>query len=192
VENKLIVELLEKIFAANTDESKEAVVAVSRLLAREHLDESNAYLYLKIMRLNLGEASDAVFANRNPETFFSVLVPFNGLIGSCLEILTSCRPKELYFKNLLACSGIMQMTYKNPRYGFNVYRLSVNDIQHFGKYLSLRDDKLNDIIVDVLSDIWRINSGKYKDESLKAKEIVDCFFDRTKRLSEVIPEVILD
>jgi hypothetical protein len=187
----LIDGFLEKIFSGNTDESVESIIAITRLLSKEHLDRSNAYLFLKIIDLNINDASDVIFSNRSPETFFSSIIPFYELVNSCLLMMIRRRPAEFYFKNILSCFGILQMTYKNPKYGFNIYKLSITEIQHIGKYLILDDARLNDIIIDVLTDIWRQNGDRYKDVSIKAKDITDCFFDDKKRLSDVIPDVIL-
>ena len=182
---------LDKVLSGNTEESVESIISMTKLLNREHLDNSNSFFFLKVIDLNLIEASDIIFSNRNPETFFSPIIPFYELLNSCMMMLTGHRPSNFYLKNILSCFGILQMTYKNPKYGFNVFRLSINDLQHIGKYLILNDKRLNDIIIDVLSDIWKLNSVNFRDISVKAKEITDCFFDNNKKLSDVIPEVIL-
>ena len=180
----------EKIFSGKTDGSKDAVMSVARMLSTEHLDESNAYLYLKIIKFNSSEASDIIFSKRMPDSFFSVIEPFHDLVAACMDILVSYRPDELLIKNTYACMGVLQMTYKNARYGFKVYRFSVSDIQHIGKYFVLDDRKLNDIILDILNDIWSHNHDIFKDASLKAREIADVFLDGKKKLSDAIPDVI--
>jgi hypothetical protein len=187
----LISDLADRIFAANTEESKQAVIAISRLLSKEHISDSNACIYLKILNLNLEEVSEAIFSNRTPELLFSSVTPSRELVVSCLSILIGKRPKELNSKNILACLGVLQNTYKNPKYGFNVYQLSISDIQNTGKYLIIDDSKINVMIIELFNDIYRLYYPKYKDSVIKAREIIDCYFDKTKQLSDVIPGVLL-
>lgn len=182
---------IERILSSKSEENRDAVITISRFLIKESLTIDNAYYFFKILNLNIQEASDEIFKHKSPENFFTALKPFKELIQFSLKNLIEYKPKELYYKNILASFGVLQNAYKNADNGFKIYALTVSDIQHIGKYLILDNEKTSSIILELLDCIWRADTNKYKETTILAKEIVDAYYDNKKRILDVIPHNLL-
>jgi hypothetical protein len=184
-------DMLESIFNNKSPEQKEAVISFARYLTTYSLDDSNYTIFLKILNLNYEEASSIIFKGREPETFFSIISPSRELITAALNILTSYKPQKLSLENIRACLGIIYTVYKQPASGFSYYNLSISDIQHIGKYLILKNIKIENLVIPILESISSIPQKGNIDVSSFSRKVIDHFYDNKKKLEDIIPSVIL-
>lgn len=182
-------EMLNSILSSNTEESRGAVIAYARFLITERLSSSNAAIYLKILQKNIKEAANIIFENRTPELLFSNVKITRELIVSGIRILSEYKAKELYMPILLSLLGIFKNGYHNPSVGLSVYKLSVSDLHHIGKYLILNESRISEMIQDILEAL--ANTGEDKTLSGCARGILNSILDNSKNLNDVIPGVLL-
>ena len=94
--------------------------------------------------------------------------------------------------------GVFQAAYNSPLDGYKIYPPTVADVNALGKHLNEekgQDDLLNRSILDILDKLSSLE-GQNIDEDMEdlavhAHNIRNNFFDSTKRLVDVIPEVLL-
>jgi hypothetical protein len=182
-------DFIEKILNDTSIANRESFVSITKYISTYHLTGENAYLFLKIISGNIPEALDALFKNKNPESFFSTLGVNRKIILGALDILVKHKPKELEEKALLASLGILQTAYKNGREGFSIYKLSFSDIHHTAKHLVKNNKRCNDMIIDILESIW--NYDNKNEVGVLAINILNTFYDKKKKLSDFIPETLL-
>jgi len=177
------------ILSDTSVENRENIISAARYLSTYPLNADTLTYYLKIIDSNIEDALSAVFKNRNPETFFSILKPNYELISSILGTLTKYKIKTISLKSLYAALGIILMSYKNPKAGLKIYKISFSDIHHIAKYLLTEDEKAVNLIIEILESIW--NNDMKNEISVLSKNIINCFYDNKKKLSEHIPEKLL-
>jgi hypothetical protein len=107
-------------------------------------------------------------------------------------------PKQIYSKVLLALLGIIECGYHKPDDGYNICPLSITDLNNIGKFLDPSKDQLHEnnlTLLDVLDKITGL--GEYRGSLIKnvlskhAFNIRIAFFDNTKKLTDIIPQVLL-
>jgi hypothetical protein len=94
--------------------------------------------------------------------------------------------------------GVLQNAYSSPRDGYKIYQLSISDIDNLGKHLekeSGQDEPRNRCILDILEKIGSLE-GLRLDENMEqvarqALKIRNAFFDNTKVLEDIIPQVLI-
>ena len=182
---------IEDILSSNSQQSKEALISITKYLMTYHLDVSNCGLFQRILHKNIKEAADIIFRRRTPETFFSTLQPNRELITNAINTLVSYKTKELYPKIILTCLGVLENAYKQSKPGFKIYPLKTSDLQHIGKYLTLNDETISKMIIDILHDIWQSRDNKDKEVAVIAEKIIDIYQDNKKNLINIIPENLL-
>jgi hypothetical protein len=182
-------DFIEKILNDTSSANKESFLSLAKYLSTYHLTTETAYLFMKIIGANLPDALEILFKNKSPETFFSTLKINRGLICGALEILVKCKQSEIDSRALLSMLGILSAAYKNGRAGFGIYKLNFSDIHHIAKYLLKEDKKSRDIIINILESIW--NYDNKSETGVLAINIVNSFFDKKKKLSDIVPENLL-
>jgi len=141
---------------------------------------------------------DALLGTRDPFLFMSSIQPNHFIVATCFSILTKYRKGEIYPKTLGIILGVFQAAYNSPLDGYKIYPPSVADVNALGKHLNEdkgQDDLLNRSILDILDKLSSLE-GQNIDEDMEdlavhAHNIRNNFFDSTKRLVDVIPEVLL-
>jgi hypothetical protein len=179
--------MINEILADKSPAANQALIGFTRYLSSVGLTDQTAPIFIKILKRNLSETSDILFKNRDPFTFFSNITLSGEMIREVLNILTDYKPNQIDHKIFKVCLGILQKGYKSAGEGFNIYPLRVADLHHIGKYLIIQEDELNNLISDLLDDIWRLQNRTHRLSCEEAKKIRDAFLDNTKRLESVIP-----
>ncbi|WP_319560538.1 hypothetical protein [Marispirochaeta sp.] len=190
--------ILNGIFGSTTPIQVESSITFARYLNHVGIDKRNYLLFLKVLESNNQWIVDALIGKRNPILMFTVIKPNPMLVTRAFQLLSFWHPGQIYPKVLLAVIGIIQYTYYKPDDGFRIYNLEINDINNLGKFLDSERDQMqevNALILDILDKISKM--GEYRkslDKNQLAKhayQIRIAYFDRTKSLSDVIPEVLL-
>ncbi|RKX81605.1 MAG: hypothetical protein DRP58_11630 [Spirochaetes bacterium] len=182
-------QFIESMLASHTPEAEAAVVAFARHFATYPLTLDNVHIYQKILQYNNTEAVDAILKRRNPDSFFSTIEPDRSLVVFALSTLAMYRSEELYKPVVLVCLGILQNVYKNPGHGISVYSLSVSDIYHTAKYLKNADEPIETLLISFLENLNTLSRSN--NISNIAGNIIDAFFDNSKKIESIIPSSIL-
>jgi len=198
LKEKVILSLFDNIVLCNTQKAVDSAVAVARYINSIGLNNDNYVLYFVLLETNNSYVIDSLIGDKNPFLLFSPIRPNWYMLRETFRILSQFKKDELNKKCLLALLGIIQNTYKEPKFGYSVYQLSVSDVYNIGKYLNKKkdqSDELNQLILDILFDIYLMGiesaSREQKQVALKANWIRMAFFDIRKRMSDVIPDVLL-
>lgn len=192
--------ILNGILGCRTTEAVEACITYARFLNKTGLTNENYPLFVKVMEVGNHWVIDALIGERDPFLFLSSIQPNNKILQACFCLLAERHPGGIYAKTLSVILGVLQAAYNVPDDGYQIYPLTISDVNALGKHLdeeSGQEDSLNRCILDILEKISHLE-GIASDEvrdmeelAIHANEIRSFFFDDTKRISEVIPPVIL-
>ena len=190
--------LLKGILGTRSPEAVEAAITYASYLNFTGITNGNYPVFLNILTVRNHHVIDALLGTRDPFLFMSSIQPNYFIVATCFSILTKYRKGEIYPKTLGIILGVFQATYNSPLDGYRIYPPSVADVNALGKHLNEekgQDDLLNRSILDILDKMSSLE-GQNVDEDMEdlavhAHNIRNNFFDSTKRLVDVIPEVLL-
>jgi hypothetical protein len=197
--------LLQRILACATPDAVESCIAYARFLSLTGITNENYPLFVKVLEVGNHWVIDALIGERDPFLFLSSIQPNFEILKVFFKLLAERHPGELYAKSLSVILGVLQTTYNVPEDGFKIYRLSISDLNSLGKHLDEevgQEDSLNRVILDILDKVSMLQGmlgsegleGEDRDKeelAIHAKEIMNFFFDDTKQLNAVIPQVLL-
>lgn len=190
--------IFQQLMAARTPESVEASISYARFLKLSGLTSENYPLFLKMLEIENHWVLDELIGDTDPFLLLSTIPPNNYLVSKCFKLLTRWRPGGIYPKTLAIVLGVLQNAYSSPRDGYKIYPLSISDIDNLGKHLEQeggQDEPRNRCILDILERLGSIE-GLRLDENMErvarqAIKIRNSFFDNTKMLEDVIPQVLI-
>ena len=194
--NKLLI--LNGIMGASTEAEVESGVFFARYLSGVGINPYNYGLFLRVLETNNKYIVDALIGPRDPRLLFAIIKPNYSLLEKAFQIITFRRPGQIYSKTLLAAMGIIEYSYHDANDGYKIYPLDISDINNIGKYLDQgknQYDLINETALDILFRISEMGSIEYKfEKSLLAKHahgIRMAYFDNTKRLTDIIPQLLM-
>ena len=190
--------ILQQLLSARTIESVEASISYARFLRMSGLTSENYPLFLKMLEIENHWVLDELIGDSDPFLLLSTIPPNNYLISNSFKLLTRWRPGGIYPKTLAIVLGVLQNAYSSPRDGYKIYPLSISDIDNLGKHLEQeagQDEPQNRCILDILEKLGSIE-GLRLDENMEqvarqAIRIRNSFFDNTKMLEDIIPQVLI-
>lgn len=190
--------MLKGIMGTRTVEAVEAALTYGSYLNFTGITNGNYPVFLKVLTTRNHHVIDALLGTRDPFLFMSSIQPNYFIVATCFSILAKYRKGEIYPKTLGIILGVFQATYNSPFDGYKIYPATVADVNSLGKHLNEdkgQDDLLNRSILDILDKLSSLE-GQNIDEDMEdlavhAHNIRNNFFDSTKRLVDVIPEVLL-
>ena len=193
-ENKI----LNQLMSARTTESVEACISYARFLRMSGLSSENYPLFLKMLEIENHWVLDELIGPKDPFLLLSNIPPNNFLVSKAFRLMTRWRPGGIYPKTLAIVLGVLQNAYSSPRDGYKIYKLSISDVDNLGKHLEKeggQDEPRNRCILDILEKIGSLE-GLRVDENMEqvarqALKIRNAFFDNTKMLEDIIPQVII-
>lgn len=194
VENRLLQQLL----SSRTVEAAEAAVSYARFLRMSGLDTENYPVFLKMLETENHWVLDELVGDNDPFLLLSTIPPNTYLVSKSFRLLTRWRPGGIYPKTLAIVIGVLQNAYSSPKDGYKIYELTIADIDNLGKHLE-RDkgpnDPQNRCILDILEKISQLMGLQWNDTmeavARQAMRIRSAFFDNTKMLEDVIPQVLI-
>lgn len=189
---------LNQLMSARTVEAVEASVSFARFLRMSGLTSENYPLFLKMLEIENHWVLDALIGDKDPFLFLSTIPPNNYLVSKSFRLLTRWRPGGIYPKTLAIVLGVLQNAFSSPRDGYKIYPLSISDIDNLGKHLEQeigQDDPRNRCILDILEKLGTLEGLRLDDNmeqiARQAIKIRNAFFDNTKMLEDVIPQVLI-
>lgn len=190
--------ILDGILGTHTELQVEAAVSFARYMSAVSVTNSNFPLFLKILETNNRWIVDALINGYEARLLFSSIIPNSYLIERAFKLLANWHPGEIYKKVLLAVLGIIECAYYKSDDGYEIVKLEINHLNSVGKFINQAKDQdyeINRLILHILDKISQL--GEYRrslDKNIIAKHAFNiriAYFDNTKRLLEVIPEVLL-
>ncbi len=190
---------LEDILACRTPEAVEASMTYARFLSKTGLTNENYPLFIKTLEIGNHWVIDALVGERDPFLFLSSIQPNHMIAQAMFGLLAERHPGGIYPKTLSVILGVVQALYNSPEDGYNIFPLTVSDLNALGKHLDKekgQEDSLNRVILDVLEKISQLeglhpDDIKLEEVAIHASDIRNHFFDDTKEMVEVIPQVLL-
>jgi hypothetical protein len=190
--------ILQQLMSARTVESVEASISYARFLRLSGLTSENYPLFLKMLEIENHWVLDELIGDNDPFLLLSTIPPNNYLVSKCFKLLTRWRPGGIYPKTLAIVLGVLQNAYSSPRDGYKIYQLTISDIDNLGKHLEKeadQDEPRNRCILDILEKIGSIEGLRLDDNmeqvARQAIRIRNSFFDNTKMLEDIIPQVLI-
>lgn len=200
--DQLELSFLHKAFSVSTPDAVDVMVAYASYMSGQKLDSDNYPVFLKLLQLQNHWVADALLGKSNPQEFFRSVQPNQFILSSCFKMLTAWRPGEMYSVNLLVVIGLLRRSYEQPRDGYRVYSLSVNDVNNLAKHLDENKgqaDPLNQAILHLLDRFASMadpgstppSEKQMADVATQSNNIRGKFLDMTKHLDESIPSDLL-
>jgi len=190
--------LLMGLSGVRTTEAVEAAITYAKFLNSVGINNSNYPVFLKVLGIRNGHVIDSLLGTRDPFLFMSSIQPNYFIVATCFSFLARYHTGEIYSKSLGIILGVFQATYNSPLDGYKIYPPTIADVNSLGKHLiedKGQDDLLNRSILDILDKISELEGlgidEDMEDLAVHAHNIRNNFFDSTKRLVDVIPEVLL-
>ena len=190
---------LDDILACRTSLAVESSVTYARFLSKTGLTNENYPLFIKVLEIGNHWVIDALVGERDPFLFLSSIQPNTRIAQAMFALLAERHPGGIYPKTLSVILGVIQALYNSPADGYEIYPLTVSDLNSLGKHLSKdkgQEDSLNRVILDVLDKIGQLEGRhpedvKMEEIAIHSADIRNHFFDETKTMQAVIPQVLL-
>lgn len=190
--------IFQQLMSARTVESVGASISYARFLRMSGLTSENYPLFLEMLEIENHWVLDELIGDNDPFLLLSTIPPNNYLVSKCFKLLTRWRPGGIYPKTLAIVLGVLQNAYSSPRDGYKIYPLTISDIDNLGKHLEQetdQDEPRNRCILDILEKIGSIEGLRLDDNmeqvARQAIKIGSSFFDNTKMLEDIIPQVLI-
>jgi len=192
------IEVLETMIACRTAEAVEAAICYARFLHLSTISEDNYPLYLKLLEVENHWVIDSLMGKKNPFLLMNSIHPNNYLILTSFKLLTTWHPGGIYPKTLSIVLGALQSAYSSAKDGMKIYQASINDINNLGKHMNKelgQDDTNNRCILNILDRFGSLEgTDDNPDVEMMARQanaIRTFFFDKKKKMEDVIPQVLL-
>ncbi len=192
------ISILENIIGCRTVESVESAISYARFLSLSGLTNDNYPLFLKLLEVENHWVIDALLRDKNPFLLLSKIQPNNYLIFEAYKLLTKWHPGGIYPQTLAIILGVLQAAYSSPKDGYSIYAASINDINNLGKHLNKelgQEDKNNRCVLNILDRLGSLegtsDNADKEQMSRQANSIRTFFFDKRKKMEDIIPQVLL-
>jgi hypothetical protein len=197
--HKLHGDIVISFMDSNDEHGVFAAVEYAKYLKHRGLDNLNYTLFLDLLLHENEEVIVALLGDGIVFKQFNKLQRTNYLVNACFELLKRFTPGKVFEMTLKTLLNVFKQHYRNASVGYKLYALSIDEINYIGKYLETRKtqgDKINRIILDILSDLGELNSKDTKDHRIDrigahANKIRSAFLDKKATLEEAIPASIM-
>jgi len=199
---KLQVGTVTRFLRCDNQYSVEVAVEFANYLNSQGLNSDNYPLFLEMLKEENHNVTDALIGDNDPFNFFNDIQPNYFLIDFSLQLLYHYSPGGVYDKTLEIIFGILYRNYHRAKEGYQLYPLSIENLNAIGKFLDKnkkQTDDSNRFILDILADIadYTAQFGEEADEKINkisahAIAIRNGFFDRRLEMDSVLPEEILE
>ncbi|MCK4542457.1 MAG: hypothetical protein KAU17_09500 [Spirochaetales bacterium] len=192
------INIIERMIGCRTVEAVEAAISYAWFLRLSGLDNDNYPLFLRLLEVENHWVIDSLIEDKDPFLLLSSIHPNNYLILNSYRLLTNWHPGGIYPKTLAIILGVLQAAYSSPKDGYRIYNASINDVNNLGKHLNKelgQDDANNRCILDILDRFGSLTgtseSAAIEQTARQANSIRTYFFDKRKKMEDVIPQVLL-
>ena len=190
--------IMQNMLGCRTEEAVEGSISYARFLALSGLSNDNYPLFLKLLEVENHWVIDTMVGNKDPFLLLSPIQPNSYIIYTAFKLLTNWHPGGIYPVTLSIVLGILQNAYASPKDGYKIYASSINDVNNLGKHLNKetgQDDPNNRCILDILDKLGSLagtSTDPDKEQmSRQANNIRTFYFDKRKKMEDIIPQVLL-
>jgi hypothetical protein len=190
--------IVQNLLGCRTEEAVEASNSFAHFLSLSGLTNDNYPLFLKLLEVENHWVIDTMVAKRDPFLILSPIQPNSYLIFTAYKLLTNWHPGGIYPVTLSVVLGILQAAFASPKDGYKIYAVSINDVNNLGKHLNKetgQDDQNNRCILDILDRLGSLagtsNDPEKEQMSRQANNIRTFYFDKRKKMEDIIPQVLL-
>jgi hypothetical protein len=192
------IDILENMVGCRTVEAVEASISFARFLKLSGLTNDNYPLFIKLLEVENHWVIDHLIGDKDPYLLLSPIQPNNYLLMSAFSLLTKWHPGGIYPVTLSIVLGVLQTAYSSPMDGYKIYNASINDVNNLGKHLNKelgQDDGNNRCILDILDRAGSLEgttqNSEVEEMSRQSNSIRTFFFDKRKKMEDVLPQVLL-
>jgi hypothetical protein len=190
--------IVQNMLGSRTEEAVEGSVSFARFLSLSGLNNDNYPLFLKLLDVENHWVIDTMVGKRDPFLLISAIQPNSYLAFTAFKLLTNWHPGGIYPVTLSVVLGVLQAAYASPKDGYKIYAVSINDVNNLGKHLNKetgQDDPNNRCILDILDRVGSLagtsNDPDKEQMARQANNIRTFYFDKRKKMEDVIPQVLL-
>ncbi len=192
------INIIERMIGCRTVEAVESSISYARFLRLSGLTNDNYPLFLKLLEVENHYVIDSLLGDKDPFLLLSSIHPNNYVLLSSFKLLTNWHPGGIYPKTLAIVVGVMQAAYCSPKDGYKIYNVSISDINNLGKHLNKelgQDDPNNRTVLNILDWLGSLagttDNPDIEQMARQANSIRAFFFDKRKKMEDVIPQVLL-
>ncbi len=194
---------MKDIMLARDEYGAFAAVALAHYLVHKiGLTPDNYPIFFRLIESGNRWVIDALVGDKDAARFMGAIQPNSFMLKECFRMLTRWKPGEIYPTALVIIFGLLAQCYEVPEEGYRLYPLTVSDVNNLGKHLDKSKDQMYPLNRTVLSVLDRISSliepqkpmpsQEIQDVALQCNNIRGKFLDMTKKLSESIPDLLLE
>lgn len=182
-------------------ENKEAVTACyayASFLNKWGVHPDNFYLFLEVMGVSNQWVIDSLTAEKDLVEFLEPVIPNYFILQNTFQLLYDHKKGSLHEKVLVIITGLLKRVYKEPTEGYELYPLTVSELNHLSKHLieNSTGGDINKNILTILSCLSKLveyeKSGPKYDIAKQAAKIRMNFFDSRRSLEYSLTEVLLE
>lgn len=192
------INIIERMIGGRTIEAVEACISYARFLRLSGMSNDSYPLFLRLLEVENHWVIDSLVGDKDSFLLLSSIHPNNYLILNSFKLLTNWHPGGIYPKTLAIILGVLQASYSSAKDGYRIYSCSINDVNNLGKHLNKelgQEDPNNRCILDILDRIGSLAGTTENQEveqmARQANSIRTFFFDKRKKMEDIIPQVLL-
>ena len=192
------INIIERMLGCRTVEAVEGSISYAYYLRKTGLTGDNYPLFLKLLEVENHWVIDILLGEKDPFLLFSSIHPNTYVLLTAFRLLTNWHPGGIYPKTLAIVIGILQAAYCSPKDGNKIYNVSISDIDNLGKHLNKelgQEDPNNRVILNILDWMGSLAGTSIDPDveqmSRQANSIRTFFFDKRKKMEDIIPQVLL-
>ena len=193
---------LERALRVDSPQAVQAALTYASYLNEIGINAENYPLFLEVMHTNNKWVIDALTEGADLDTFLDPVIPTYHIVGQIFRLFTGLKRGQLNRKVIQIFLGYLKKVYREPHSGYEVYTLSIPDLNNMSKNLNedqSDEDPVNSLILDILRNINEMNElsayknlGERAEIASQAGKIRSNFFDTKRQLKYALSAVLLE
>jgi len=198
----LKLDYLQRVLKVDNPQAVQAAATYAAVLNEIGINSENYPLFLEVLNTNNKWVIDALTDGRDLNQFFEPVVPTYYIIQQIFALFKKKRKNELNAKTLRILLGYLKIIYREPHRGYEMYPLSISNLNHMAKNLKEdqgEDEPINVLILEILRYINEMNElsaykdlGEKVDIATQAGKLRSCFYDTKRALNNALSGPLLE
>ena len=198
----LKLDYLARALEVDGPQAVQAASSYASVLNEIGVNAENYPLFLEVLNTNNKWVIDSLVEGKDLNNFFQPVIPTYYIVNQIFELFAHKLKHELNKKTLQILLGYLRIIYRDPHRGYEIYPLSIPDVNHMAKNLDENkgeDDPINGLILELLRYISEMNElsqfkelGERVDIATQAGKIRTCYFDTKRALRNALSDVLLE
>lgn len=199
----LKLDYLQRMLRVDSSQAVTAAVAYASVLNEIGVNAENYPLFLELLNTNNRWVIEALAEGADLDEFFRPVIPTYYIVEQIFELFTQKRRHELNVNIQRILLGYLLMIYREPHRGYEVYPLSIPDVNNLAKHIredAGENDAVNLRILEILRYINEMNElSEFKqieqervDIASQAGKIRSSFYDTKRTLRSALTDVLLE